>query len=184
MCAAAVLAVAYSVAASPADAQESRLLRQPTVSAEHVAFAYGADIWVVPRVGGLARRLTSTPAVESEPHFSPDGRWIAFTSNRSGTGAVYVVSVDGGEPSRLTWYPTATYARGWTPDGSRVLYSSTRETAPTGYERLWTVSPRGGLSTVLPAPWAHAGSYSADARRIVIDRMSRWDWEFRSYRCG
>jgi len=184
ICAAAVLAAAYSLGASPTDAQETRLLRQPSVSAEHVAFAYGADIWVVPRVGGLARRLTSTPAVESEPHFSPDGRWIAFTSNRSGTGAVYVVSVDGGEPSRLTWYPTATYARGWTPDGSRILYSSTRETAPTGYERLWTVSPTGGPSTVLPAPWAHAGSYSSDARRIVIDRMSRWDWEFRSYRGG
>ena len=76
-----------------AAAQGTRLLRQPTISEHHVAFAYGADLWVADRTGGLARRLTSTAAVESEPHFSPDGRFIAFTSNRSGTPAVYVVPV-------------------------------------------------------------------------------------------
>ena len=178
------LAALVTVAAAPAAAQGTRLLRQPTLSAGHVAFTYGADLWVADRTGGEARRLTSTPAVEADPHFSPDGQWIAFTSNRSGTQAVYVVSAGGGEPTRLTWYPAGTYARGWTPDGSRVLYSSTRETAPTGYERLWTVSTEGGPSTMLPAPWAHTGSYSPDGRRIVIDRMSRWDVEFRSYRGG
>ena len=134
--------------------------------------------------GGEARRITSTPAVESDPHLSPDGRWIAFTSNRSGTPAVYVVSVQGGQPERLTWYPAQTAVRGWTPDGSRVLYSSTRGTAPTGYERLWTVSREGGPSTLLPAPWGHRGSFSRDGRRIVVDRMSRWDEEWRSYRGG
>lgn len=173
-----------TLAAPPAAAQGTRLLRQPTLSADHVAFAYGGDLWVVDRTGGEARRLTSTPAVESDPHFSPDGRWIAFSSNRSGTLAVYVVGVEGGEPTRLTWYPAGTYARGWTPDGSRVLYASTRQTAPTGYERLWTVSPQGGPSTMVPAPWGHDGSYSPDGRRIAVDRMSRWDEEFRSYRGG
>ena len=170
--------------AAPAAAQDTRLLRQPTLSATSVAFTYGADVWVAPRTGGEARRITSTPAVESDPHFSPDGRWIAFTSNRSGTAAVYVVGVDGGSPTRLSWYPAGSFARGWTPDGSRVLYSTARATAPTGYERLWTVPVSGGPSELLPAPWAHSGSYDADGRRIVVDRMSRWDSEFRSYRGG
>ncbi|MGD8362290.1 MAG: PDZ domain-containing protein [Gemmatimonadota bacterium] len=170
--------------ASPLSAQDTRLLREPTLSQDHVAFTYGADLWVAPRDGGLARRLTATPAVESGPHFSPDGRWIAFSSNRSGVPSVYVVSVDGGEPIRLTWYPASSYAQGWTNDGRRVLYSSTRETAPTGYERLWTVSREGGPSTLLPAPWAHDGSYSPDGRRIAIERVTRWDWEWRSYRGG
>ena len=171
-----------------ANAQEAppptRLLRQPTLSARHVAFVHAADLWIADRAGGEARRLTSTPAVESDPHFSPDGSRIAFTSNRSGTPEVYVMRIEGGDPKRLTWYPAPSQARGWTPDGSRVLYASTRETAPRGYDRLWTVSPEGGPSTLLPAPWAYDGAYSADGRRIVVDRVTRWDWEWRSYRGG
>ncbi len=163
---------------------QTRLVRQPTLSATHVAFTYGSDLWIADRAGGVARRLTSTSAVESHPHFSPDGRWIAFTSNRSGVPQVYVVSVEGGAPRRLTWYPAASEARGWTPDGTRVLYATSRETAPVGYNRLWTVSREGGPSTVLPAPWAHDGSYSPDGGRLVVDRVTRWDWEWRSYRGG
>lgn len=167
-----------------AQAQGTRLLRQPTISASHVVFAYGGDLWIASRSGGEARRLTSTPAVESNPHFSPDGQWIAFTSNRSGTSAVYVVSTEGGTPTRLTWYPAGTHTVGWTPDGSRVLYASSRATAPSGHDRLWTVSVQGGPSELLPAPWGHRGSYAPDGKRMIIDRMSRWESEFQDYRGG
>ncbi len=170
-----------------AGAEGTRLLRQPTLSAGQVAFAYGGDLWIVGRTGGDARRLTSTPAVESDPHFSPDGSRIAFTSNRSGRPEVYVVGVAGEiSPSlkRLTWYPAESYARGWTPDGERVLYASVRQTAPVGFERLWVVSSEGGPSELLPAPWGHDGSYSPDGSAVVVDRMSRWDEEWRHYRGG
>ncbi|MDP2956675.1 MAG: PDZ domain-containing protein [Longimicrobiales bacterium] len=169
---------------SPSAEAQTRLLRQPTLSATHVAFTYGSDLWIAERAGGVARRLTSTPAVEGDPHFSPDGSQIAFTSNRSGVPQVYVVGVEGGEPRRLSWYPSASEARGWTQDGTRVLYATSRQTAPVGFNRLWTVSRDGGPSTVLPAPWAHDGSYSPDGRRLVVDRVTRWDWEWRSYRGG
>ena len=179
------IAVGFVFSMSPAlTAQETRLLRQPSISGTFVVFAYGGDLWIVDRGGGDARRLTSTPAVESDPHFSPDGRTIAFTSNRSGTAAVYTLPIDGGAPTRLTWYPAGSYARGWTPDGSRVLYASGRETAPRGYNRLWTVSTDGGPSELLPAPWGHNGSYAPDGRSIAVDRMDRWDVEWRNYRGG
>src|SRR5690606_28834307 len=181
-CATALLFVACVPAALTA--QPARLLRQPTLSASEIAFTYGGDLWIVGRNGGEARRVTSTPAVESDPHFSPDGRWLAFTSNRDGVEAVYVMPAAGGEQRRLTWYPAPSYARGWTPDGTRILYATTRGTAPTPHTRLWTVSRDGGPSTLVPAPWGWSGSYAADGRRIVVDPMDRWDGEWRNYRGG
>lgn len=164
--------------------EETRLLRQPTISDQQIAFIYGADLWISDFDGENVRRLTSTPAIESNPHFSPDGNWIAFTSNRSGVNAVYIMSKEGGTPKRLTWYPSSSYARGWTPDGQRVLYASSRHTAPRPYNRLWTVSVAGGPSDLLPAPWAFDGYYNTEADQIIIDRVSRWDVEWRAYRGG
>jgi tricorn protease len=182
-----LLAVLLSPAASRAaesDAPGTRLLRQPDVNGRQVVFAYGSDLWLGDLDGGQVRRLTSTPAVESDPHFSPDGQSVAFTSNRSGMPMVYVVPASGGEPRRLTWYPAPAYARGWTPDGARVLYASSRETAPVAFQRLWTVAAAGGPSDLLPAPWGHDGAYSPDGKKIVVDRVTRWDVEWRHYRGG
>jgi tricorn protease len=165
-------------------AQGTRLLRQPSINAGQIAFVYAADIWVVNKNGGLARRITSTQAVESDPHLSPDGKTIAFTSNRSGIPAVYAVSIDGGIPNRLSWYPAPAFVRGWSPDGKQVLYSSSRETAPTAFQRLWTVPVAGGPSSLLPAPWGYDAAFSPDGRQLVVDRISRWDGEWRNYRGG
>jgi len=172
------------LAAAPLAAQGTRLLRQPSASATDIAFTYGADVWVVARAGGLARRITSTPAVESDPELSPDGQWIAFTSNRSGTPAVYVVGIGGGEPTRLTWYPAPALARGWSPDGNRILYATTRGTAPSAHHRLWSVARTGGISTPVTAGWGFDGNYAPDGKRVVVDRLTRWDPEWRSYRGG
>ncbi|MDE3253013.1 MAG: PD40 domain-containing protein, partial [Bacteroidota bacterium] len=164
--------------------QETRLLRQPNISNTQIAFIYGGDVWVVGKNGGEAKRITSTAAVESDPHFSPDGNFIAFTSNRAGSPSVYVVSANGGIPTRITWYPAPSYARGWSADGQKIVYASSRESAPTGFCRLWTVSKEGGPSTLLPAPWGYDGELSADGKKLVVDRVTRWDSEFRHYRGG
>ncbi len=151
------LLVAFAVSSF---AQGTRLLRQPSLSETHIAYEYGGDLWVTELATQKTIRLTSTPAVESNPHFSPDGKLIAFTSNRSGSEAVYTVSVNGGEATRHTWHPSPATARGWTPDGTKILYSSTRETAPASHERLWTVSVAGGPSTLLAKQWGTDGSFS------------------------
>jgi len=165
-------------------AQETRLLRQPTISDTHIAFCYGGDIWKADMNDSSVLRLTSTPAVESDPHFSPDGEWIAFTSNRSGNNAVYIVPSEGGDAKRLTWHPSGTNARGWTPDGKRVLFASTRNTPPSSFDRLWTVSTEGGPPELLSSQWATNGSFSPDGNQIIIDRARRWDVEWRAYRGG
>jgi tricorn protease len=173
-----------SFATSTGSAQGTRLLRDPSLGPTQIAFTYGGDLWVVARQGGEARRITSTPAVEEDPKFSPDGKWIAFTSNRGGGDAVYVVSADGGDPRRLTWSPAGDHARGWTPDGRRVLFGSGRVSAPTPYEKLWTIALDGGPAQLIPAYMGFRGSFSPDGKRIVVDRVDRWDVEFRSYRGG
>ncbi|GAP68939.1 uncharacterized N-terminal domain of tricorn protease [Bacteroidales bacterium 6E] len=165
-------------------AESSRLLRQPDINAEKIVFVSGGDIWTSNLDGSQLLRITSTPAVESEPRFSPDGTKIAFNSNRAGVLAVYVVASTGGTPERLTWYPAASRVKGWTPDGKNVLYTSARESAPPSYGRLWTVPVTGGPSTPVAEQWGFDGSYSPDGKKIAIDRVSRWDVEWRNYRGG
>ena len=78
------------------------LMQKPTVSKTHIVFSYADDLWIVPRDGGDAQRLTSGPGVETDPIFSPDGKWIAFTGEYEGNVDVYVIPATGGEPRRLT----------------------------------------------------------------------------------
>jgi tricorn protease len=154
-------------------AQGTRLLRHPTVSRDSVAFEYAGDLWVVPRTGGVARRLTSTPSVEIDPYFSPDGSQIAFTATVGGNTDVYVVSSAGGDPKRLTFHPGLDRARGWTPDGKRVIFGSNRTSAPQqSYFQLWTISVDGGMPEMLPLPRAFSGSYSPDGARLAYEEFS------------
>src|SRR3984957_13002696 len=124
----------------------TRLLRTPTVSATSIAFAYANNIWVVARTGGAARRLTSFAGQTQNPHFSPDGKLIAFSAEYGGNLDVYVVPVEGGEPKRLTCHPRPDVVQVWTPDGKNVLFTSTRSTwAPSAAPRFWTVPAEGGV---------------------------------------
>ena len=164
--------------------QGTRLLRQPDISNSQITFTYGSDIWIADKDGLNVTRITSTAAIESDPHFSPDGKWIAFTSNRFGSNAVYVVSVEGGDATRLTWHPNGAQVRGWTNNGKHVLYASSRDVAPSSFDRLWTVPVKGGPSTLVTNQCSTSGSYSKDGKHMVIDRMSRWDEEWRAYRGG
>src|SRR5579864_7924773 len=93
-----VAALVALLSAAGVSAQGTRLLRHPTVSRDSVAFEYAGDLWVTPRSGGQARRLTSTPGAETEPYFSPDGSQIAYTATASGNTDVYVVNAAGGDP--------------------------------------------------------------------------------------
>ncbi|MEP6788535.1 MAG: protease, partial [Acidobacteriota bacterium] len=163
----------------------TRMLRTPTVSATQIAFAYAQNIWAVPRTGGAARRITTFPGQTSNPHFSPDGRWIAFTGEYAGNQDVYVVSAEGGEPKRLTWHPGADLTQGWTPDGKAVMFSSTRATwSPSGAPRFWTVPVEGGVEEPMPLPRGFQGKISADGSRIAYRMNNSWDDERRNYRGG
>src|SRR5690606_41657261 len=100
---------------------------EPGISPDgsEIAFVSGGDIWSVPSAGGEARLLVSHPATESRPLFSPDGRLLAFVSDRTGNGDVYVLALETGEVRRLTYDDGREQLDGWSADGRWIYYSST-----------------------------------------------------------
>jgi len=166
-------------------APSTRLLRTPSVSAQHVAFAYANNIWVAERSGGSARRLTSFQGLTQNPKLSPDGKTIAFTAEYAGNSDVYVVPVDGGQPTRLTWHPGADLVQGWSPDGRNIMFASARATwAANSQTRFWMVPITGGVETALPMPRANQGKLSPDGQRVAYRMPASWDDERRNYRGG
>ena len=139
------------------------LLEQPDMNQTHITFVYGGDVWVVKVGEQKASRITSTSAVESSPHFSPDGKQIAFTSNRTGDASVYVVNINGGDPTRLTYHPSGSFVRGWANDGSFIYYASsdTRMHVATTTEAQL-------LDYVINTPPDGVGSYGTTKQRIAL----------------
>jgi tricorn protease len=156
-----------STAADAADDAGTRLLRQPSLSREHLAFVFGGDIWISDRDGRRPVRITAHPASEFAPHFSPDGRWIAFSAAYDNNTDVYVVSVEGGQPRRLTWHPAADLVTGWSPDSKRVLFTSNREIANSRSSQLYEVALTGGYEKRVMKAVAVEGAWSADGKRLA-----------------
>lgn len=163
--------------------QGTQLLRQPTLSQSEVVFVYANDLWRAPLSGGTAVRLTSDIGYESNPHFSKDGKWIAFSGQYDGNTDVYVVSSKGGEPKRLTYHPGGDFVQGWTPKGE-VLFRSGRESRPTQTNKFYTVSVKGGLPEAVDIPRAAYGEFSDDGQHIAYTPITGWDAEWRNYRGG
>ncbi|MGB5189853.1 S41 family peptidase [Robiginitalea sp.] len=164
-------------------AQQTRLLRQPTLSDSEIVFVYANDLWKSNIAGGMAVRLTSNEGYESNPHFSPDGSMIAFTGEYDGNTDVFVVPAAGGEPKRLTWHPGGDFVQGWSPDG-KIMFRSQREAHPTQTNRLYLIGLEGGQPEALPLPRAAYGEISPDGARIAYTPITSWDPEWRNYRGG
>lgn len=118
---------------------------EPSISPDRteIAFVSGGDVWTVPLAGGEARLLVSHPATESRPVYSPDGRRLAFTSNRTGGGDIYVLAFDSGELRRVTFDDSNDQLDAWSRDG-RWLYFSSISRDISGMNDIFRVSPEGG----------------------------------------
>ncbi len=165
-----VLALPWLLHVAPAsalEAPETRLLRQPAVSRDHLAFVYAGDLWVTDRDGRAPVRITSDPAPKVSPHFSPDGQWIAYSATYDSNTDVYVIPTAGGAPRRLTWHPDADVVSGWSADGHRILFTSAREIANSRSGQLYEVALEGGYEHKVMEAVAVEGAWAADAGRLA-----------------
>ncbi len=166
------------------DPNDTRLMEQPTISQDHIAFIYANDLWVAELDGSQPRRLTVSEGIESLPHFSPDGRHIAFSAEYDGNMDAYLLPVEGGIPRRLTWHPSADLVKGFTPDGDKVLFLSNRTVHTRRFMQLFTVPLEGGFPEKLVIPNAFHASYSPDGSSMVYTPISDRFREWKNYRGG
>jgi tricorn protease len=175
------LALAVPAILAAQSSEPIRFARNAGVANDgRVAFTYQDDIWVVDADGGNPHRLTVSVARDFSPRFSPDGRWIAFTSNRTGNNDVFIVPSSGGEPKQLTWFSGDDQAQGWTPDGKSVIMSSARGQGAWG-SPLYVQPIDGGIAKPLGMGIARAGVMSPDGSMLAFNRNlpSTWRKEYR-----
>jgi tricorn protease len=116
--------IAVVICATPARAQTQGYYRQPTIHGNTIVFVAEGDLWKTDVNGGVASRITTNPAEETNPQISPDGRTIAYVGRYDGVTDVYSMPITGGTPKRHSWDAGAVVV-GWTNDG-RIMYNTRR----------------------------------------------------------
>lgn len=170
---------------SVAQAQiDAGLFRYPDVSKTQIVFTYGNDIWIIPKSGGTAEKLSSPPGVESFPKFSPDGKTVAFSGNYDGNTDAYTIPVNGGVPVRLTAHGFPDRVVDWTPDGKRILFASGRESGRNRFNQFFTIAATGGPAEKLPFAYAEFGSYSPDGKQMAVVFVTQALRNWKRYRGG
>ena len=128
-------------------------------------------MWIVNEDGKNPERLTDNRARDMLPRFSPDGNWIAFSSNRAGNYDVYVIPATGGKPRQLTFHSEDDTVVGWTPDGRKIIFYSTRGDGVFPEVRtLYEVPVEGGMEQPLKTDWGAWASYSPDGSKLAFTR--------------
>ncbi len=190
----AILLLAWTGPAASQD--ETRLLRFPHIHGNTVVFTFAGDLYTAPLSGGEAKRLTSHEGLELFARFSPDGRWIAFSGEYTGTRQVYVMPSGGGVPRQLTFYPDVgpMPPRGgfdhlvldWTPDGSKIMVRANRTPFGQRVGRYYLVDPvNGGLEVPLEIPEGATGATFDETGTKVAYNIKSREWRhWKRYRAG
>ncbi|MFY9151592.1 MAG: PDZ domain-containing protein, partial [Prolixibacteraceae bacterium] len=168
---------------------EARLMRYPDINKNLIAFVYAGDIWSVDANGGEARRLTSHSGMELFPKISPDGKWIAFSGEYSGSRQIFVIPSNGGTPRQLTFYNSVGLMppRGgfddvpldWTSDSKTILFRANRTSFGERNGKYFKVNIDGGFEKPLPIVNGGFAVFSPDDKKLCFTPVDR---EFRTWK--
>lgn len=185
----AILAASLLAAAGMQGA-EALWMRHAAISPDgsRIAFEYKGDIYTVGVDGGTATRLTSHPAYESNPVWSPDSRQIAFASDRHGNFDVMLMDAAGGEARRLTSNSASEIPEVFSPDGELVYYSAAIQNPaksvmyPSGrMTQLYAVRTDGGKTLqVMPTPVKNP-VFTPDESTLLYQDLKGFENEWRKH---
>ncbi|WP_066834172.1 S41 family peptidase [Rufibacter ruber] len=173
-----------------AQTQTPLWLNTPAISpdGQTIVFSYQGDLYKVAAAGGNATPLTMHEGYEFNPVWSPDGKQIAFASDRYGNFDVFVMPAQGGEGKRLTFHSASDVPSDFTPDGKSVIFSSSRVDAaanalfPSGaFPELYTVSLGGGRNAMVLTTPAEAARYSANGEVLVYQDKKSFENNLRKH---
>jgi tricorn protease len=154
--------------------REARLVRYPHYHNGRIVFSYLGDIWTADENGQNVQRLTVNRARDVYGRFSPDGKWIAFSSERNGNLDVYLIPSGGGNAQQLTTHSADDTVLGWSSDSRAVLFSSNR--GEDFMPQLYLVSTEGGLPWRAGTDMGVQASYSPDGQRLAYNQKSQVYW--------
>jgi tricorn protease len=177
-----VLIVALLMCSGLSLARAQTLMRFPNTHNDKIVFEAHDTLWTASIAGGAAKQLTSGLAHDLMPHFSPDGRWIAFTRISRGSEDVYVVPAEGGKPRRLTFRSSRAGGPGptftaddnlvvtWTPDSKNIVFLSRSLAFNWSDLSLFTVSVDGSSPVLLPLGHAGLMTFGPDGHTVAFTR--------------
>ena len=164
----------FLFAAISAFGREARLVRYPHYHNGRIVFSYLGDIWTADDNGQNIQRLTVNRARDVYGRFSPDGKWIAFSSDRAGNLDVYLIPAGGGTAKQLTNHSADDTVLGWSADSRSIVFSANR--GEDFMPQLYLVSTEGGMPVKAGTDMGVQASYSPDGKRLAYNQKAQTYW--------
>ena len=179
-----VLSALSSYAITPLWMRDARI----SPDGSEIVFCYKGDIYKVPAQGGTAVQLTTQTSYEASPVWSPDGKQIAFASDRNGNFDIFIMPADGGAARRLTYHSASEIPSAFTPDGKYVFFSASIQdpasTAlfPTGaMTELYKVPVAGGRTEQVLGTPAELVCFDKTGKNFLYQDRKGFEDEWRKH---